>query len=247
MKLYGLLGKKLGHSFSKGYFSEKFQQMHLEARYENFELAEISQLSQILEIHPELCGLNVTIPYKEQIIPLLDELSATAQAISAVNVVQIKHGKLIGHNTDMIGFRDSLSEIYQPGPGGTALVLGSGGASKAVIHALAHFFAFDEILVVSRSAGKKGQIAYADLSPELLAKTLLVVNTTPLGMFPDIDAKPAIDLTLLPKECLVFDLIYNPAETKLMQAAKTEGLATMNGLDMLVRQAEAAWAIWESK
>ncbi len=246
-KLYGLLGQKLGHSFSKNYFTEKFHHAKTDAVYENFEIAEIEEFETVIRENPNLAGLNVTIPYKEAIIPYLDGLTLTAELVGAVNVIEFRNGRHFGHNTDVVGFRESLSEVYEPGPGGVALILGTGGASKAVKYALSHYFAFDEIIYVSRNPSGENVIGYDDLDAALMKKTLLVVNTTPLGMFPDVDSMPDIPVALLQKECLVFDLTYNPTETKLLQAAKAHGCMIKNGMAMLVKQADAGWSIWNGK
>lgn len=246
-KLYGLLGQKLEHSFSKNYFTEKFRHDKIDALYENFEINSIEAFEDLVHDHSNLAGMNITIPYKEAVIPYLDGLTLTAEMVGAVNVIEFRNGKRFGHNTDVLGFRESLSEVYEPGPGGTALILGTGGASKAVQYALKHYFAFEKIIIVSRDPSGENQIGYADLDAAWMEKTLLVVNTTPLGMFPDVDSMPAVPIELLQKDCLVFDLTYNPPETKLMSAAKAHGCQVKNGLDMLVKQADGAWAIWNGK
>jgi shikimate dehydrogenase len=241
---YGLIGKTLAHSFSKGYFTAKFHEGGLDAVYENFELARIEDFAAVREAHPRLRGVNVTIPYKESIVPLLDGLGPTAEAVGAVNCVDLRDGLAIGHNTDVIGFRDSLAEAYGREPGGEALILGTGGAAKAVAHALRHYFEFDRVRFVSRKAVAADHVSYAALAAADLADCRLIVNTTPVGMHPDTDGMPPIDLALVDARCLVFDLIYNPEETRLLEAARKLGCPTRNGLDMLVRQAEASWEIW---
>jgi shikimate dehydrogenase len=243
-EMYGLIGRKLGHSFSKGYFTEKFHASDLDAMYENFELAEVEAFPALRAAHPQLRGCNVTIPYKEAILPYLDGLSPLARAVGAVNCIAFRDGLAIGHNTDVIGFRDSLAEVYAGAPGGMAMILGTGGAAKAVDHALAHYFEFEEILLVSRQVGGPASMTYSELANRGWGDCRLVVNTTPLGMFPDLTSCPEIDLTMLPATALVYDLIYNPEETTLLAKARALGLSTQNGLDMLMRQAEASWEIW---
>lgn len=245
--LYGLLGRKLAHSFSRGYFTEKFHNERIHAVYENFEIEKIEEIIPLIQQHKNLVGLNVTIPFKEEVIPYLDGLTLTAELVGAVNVIEFKNGKLFGHNTDVIGFRDSLAAAYDHGPGGNALILGTGGAAKAVNFVLHHYFAFDEIRFVSREPKSENEIGYDVLDESLLKETRLVVNTTPLGMFPNIDEMPELPIENLVQSCLVFDLIYNPTETKLLQAAKLNGNPIQNGMDMLIKQADAAWEIWNGE
>ncbi len=242
--VYGLIGKTLGHSFSKGYFSEKFHNEHIDAIFENFELADIKEFESLRGSHLQLRGLSVTIPYKEAILPYLDALSPNAQAIGAVNCIAFRDGLAVGHNTDVVGFRESLAEVYEAAPGGKALILGTGGAAKAVEFVLQHYFEFDEILLASRNAHGDGTIGYAQLAQQGLSGYRLIVNTTPLGMFPQVEGCPDLNFESLRADCFVFDLIYNPEETQLLKAARARGCATRNGLDMLIRQAEASWEIW---
>jgi shikimate dehydrogenase len=242
--LYGLIGKQLGHSFSRGFFSEKFHNEHIDAVYENFELAQIDAFTALRTAHPNLRGVNVTIPYKEAIIPYLDALSPNAQAVGAVNCIDFRDGLAVGYNTDVIGFRDALAEVYGAGPGGKALILGTGGAAKAVAHVLHHYFEFDAVHFATRNPQGADQFSYAQLAQSGLQGYRLIVNTTPLGMFPAVDASPDLDIATLDRDCLVFDLIYNPEETQLLAAARAHGCPTQNGLDMLMRQAEASWKIW---
>jgi shikimate dehydrogenase len=242
--LYGLIGRKLGHSFSKGFFMEKFHAEHIDAVYENFELEDASAYLRLREQFPALRGCNVTIPYKEAIIPHLDVLSDLAELVGAVNCIGFDGGLAIGYNTDVIGFRDSLAEVYAGAPGGRALVLGTGGAAKAVRFVLQHFFEFERFAFVSRKPAGANEISYAEVNAAGLADVRLLVNTTPLGMHPETDQMPDLDLATLPVSAMVFDLIYNPEETRLLAAARARGCATRNGLDMLIRQAEASWEIW---
>lgn len=242
--LFGLLGEKLGHSFSKAYFMEKFHAEGIDAVYENFEMASLQrEFPALVERHPNLQGLNVTIPYKQSIMPHLNRLSRTAQAVGAVNTIQFLSGELVGHNTDVIGFRDSLAEVYDGMPGGTALILGTGGSAKAVRHVLEHYFQFDRIQRVSRQSGL-GVLAYAELAGLDWSAVQLIVNCTPAGMHPNVDAMPSLPWELLHSGVFVFDLIYNPVETRLLERARLQGCPSRNGMDMLIRQAEAAWSIW---
>jgi shikimate dehydrogenase len=240
---FGLIGQKLGHSFSKAYFTEKFHSEHRNAIYENFELASVGEFEVLRAQHPHLRGLNVTIPYKETIMPLLDAISPDAQAVGAVNTILFAGGIATGYNTDLLGFRESLAEWYDRPPGGKALVLGTGGASKAVQYVLRHYFEFEAIEVASRHP-KKGQVSYKELSNAGLGGYALIVNCTPVGMFPDVQGVLPLPFDTLRAESMVFDLIYNPKETKLLEEAQMRGCPTQNGWDMLLRQAEASFAIW---
>jgi shikimate dehydrogenase len=242
--LYGLVGKTLGHSFSRGHFTEKFKQLGINAAYENFELQDISELRQLLVNHPTLHGFNVTIPYKEAVMPYLHGIEETAEKVGAVNTVLVDHGKLYGFNTDVIGFRDSLAAFYDAHPGGEALILGSGGSSKAVAFILEHYFAFDAVHTVSRSP-HPGQLNYEDLRHHGLGQYKLLVNTTPVGMHPDMHAALPLAWEELHPAQYLFDLIYNPERPSFLAHGVAQGCKIQNGLDMLIRQAEAAWEIWQ--
>ncbi len=242
--LYGLVGKTLGHSFSRGHFTEKFKQLGIQAAYENFELEEISDVLDLVAQRPDLRGFNVTIPYKESILPYLTEVEETATRIGAINTVLVDEGRLYGFNTDVIGFRDSLAAFYDAHPGGEALVLGSGGASKAVRFVLEHYFAFDAVHTVSRTA-LPGQLNYEDLVHTGLGRYQLLVNTTPVGMYPDIHAELPLNWDELHPGQYLFDLIYNPEQPTFLQRGAARGCKVHNGMDMLIRQAEAAWEIWQ--
>lgn len=238
---FGLLGKDIDYSFSRGYFAEKFRQENLpHCRYDNYDCAEVEEVHKTI-LRSDIKGLNVTIPYKEVVAPVLDELSPVAAEIGAVNtIVFTKAGKRIGHNTDAYGFEKSLFECWN-GQAEKALILGTGGASKAVGFVLKQHGIQTQF--VSRNASKKS-ICYEDLSSALIAEHQLIVNCTPLGTFPNVDAAPAIDYSALtPTHCL-FDLIYNPKETRFLKLGKAQGAATANGQSMLAHQAEAAWALW---
>ncbi len=246
MRTFGLVGRSLTHSFSQTYFTQKFYQLGLDdCRYELFELATASELPALLERHPNLAGLNVTIPYKEQVWPFLTDVASSAALVGAVNVIELRlDGSLIGHNTDYIGFRESLRNFYPlRGPEAQALVLGTGGAAKAVGVALrelgiAHW-------LVSRDP-LGAHLTYAELTPEVLAAHSLIVNTTPLGTYPDVTSCPTLPYEALGPQHYLYDLVYNPSETLFLQKGQAAGAHVKNGFDMLERQAEAAWDIWNS-
>ena len=247
MKQYGLIGRTLGHSFSQAYFTDKFAREHIDAAYYNFELPDIDRFPQLLQSHPLLAGLNVTIPYKQVILPYLDRLSPEAAAIGAVNVIRFhrpdKHGQslqLIGENTDVIGFRETLRPLLQPWHN-RALVLGTGGASLAVIHALRQLHI--EPQRVSRTPSD-GVITYDQLTSDHMAEHTLIINCTPLGTVPDTDRCPPIPYDRLTSRHLLYDLVYNPPQTKFMQQGIAHGATVKSGLDMLHMQALAAWQLW---
>lgn len=245
MRKFGLIGYPLTHSFSKKYFSSKFEKESIwNCEFDLYEIPQIGELEKILAENPELEGMSVTIPYKQEVIPFMDELDPACAEIGAVNCIQIRDGKLKGFNTDYIGFKNSLrSWLGDIVP--NALVLGTGGASKAVKVALRDLGV--EFLSVSRSKGEN-QITYSELAngPDFLKKYPLIINTTPLGTFPKTGEMPEIPLEMLNETHRVYDLVYNPAETMLMKACLEKGGKAKNGMDMLVLQAEAAWTIWNS-
>jgi shikimate dehydrogenase len=241
MRKFGLIGYPLGHSFSKGYFTHKYELEGIkDATYENFELAQIDEFPQLLQAHPNLIGLNVTIPHKQAIIPFLDDIDFSALMIRAVNTVKFTKGKTKGYNTDYIGFRDSIRPLIQPHHT-KALVLGTGGSSKAVVFALTQMGI--EVQQVSREP-KDALIGYRALTEELLKAHTVIVNTTPLGTWPDVEGAPEIPYQYLTNQHLLFDLVYNPAETLFLQKGKAQGAIVKNGQEMLELQAEAAWKIW---
>ena len=245
MPLYGLIGRKLGHSFSHTYFSRKFAQLQLdEHRYELFELASPTELPALVAAHPELHGLNVTVPYKELIWPYLDEIAPSAGRVGAVNVIEFRaDGQLVGHNTDYIGFLDSVRRFYPDrGENCRALVLGTGGAAKAVEVALRELGI--GYWLVSRDPLRAG-LTYDDLTPQMLDGHQLIINATPLGTYPDVDACPPLPYAALSKKHYLYDLIYNPSETTFLRKGREAGAQTKNGFEMLCLQAEAAWTIWE--
>ena len=246
MKTYGLIGYPLGHSFSRGYFTDYFGREGIEAEYKNFELPSIEQLAQVLQTEPTLQGFNVTIPYKQQVFSYLSELSEAAQTIGAVNVVKVMRRDeglyLKGYNTDYIGFTDSIRPYLKPHHT-HALILGTGGASKAVGYALRKLGLKTQY--VSRTA-REGIIAYDELTPELMAQYTVIVNTTPLGMHPKVDECPPLDYAQLTPQHLLYDVVYNPAKTLFLQRGEASGAAICNGMDMLIGQAKAAWKIWNN-
>lgn len=243
MDSYGLIGKNIDYSFSREFFTKKFSSESIQATYKNFDLEEISQLKCLLQNEKDLKGLNVTIPYKEKIMPFLDEIDPDAQKIGAVNTIKITDGKLIGHNTDVFGFVRSifplLGKHYQK-----ALILGTGGASKAVVHGLRSFGI--EPMSVSRKP-KKNSCTYEELSEEIIEQHLVIINCTPLGTFPAINECPNIPYQFIGKRHLLYDLIYNPPLTKFLAKGKRQGAQICNGQKMLEFQAEKAWDIWTSK
>lgn len=237
---YGLIGYPLTHSFSPAYFKKKFAEKHIYALYEAYPLADISEFPDLLAANPKIAGLNVTIPYKEAIIPYLDELDPVAEAIGAVNCIAIKNGHKKGYNTDATGFEQSLIPLLEA-QHTVALILGNGGSSKAVAYALQQLGINYQL--ISRSRKKDGH-TYADLSPTVIARHKLIINTTPLGMYPNTDAAPPIPYDSITKHHLLFDLIYNPEETKFLALGRSRGATVKNGFEMLKLQADASWDIW---
>ena len=240
MKRYGLIGKTLSHSFSKGYFTKKFESEAIEASYENFELDTMENIQEVFQL-PNLFGLNVTIPYKEEIIPYLDRLDPIAESIGAVNTVRFFGGQTIGYNTDVIGFENSLKPFLEHGME-RALVLGTGGASKAVIHVLKKIGL--DVLKVSRNPGGNSQISYEECNEDAVKWHRLIVNTTPLGTSPNVDDLPAIAYEGITSNHLLYDLIYNPEKTRFLAEGESKGATILNGLSMLKIQAESSWEIW---
>ncbi len=246
MEIYGLIGKKLEHSFSPEYFRNKFRELNLESEYLKFELDDIADFPDFIKQQNQLQGLNVTVPYKESIIPFLDELDPVAEAIGAVNTVKIiKNGqeiKLVGYNTDTVGFRMALSPMINGNSNINALILGTGGSSKAVRYTLTQLGI--NFQVVSRDYRKSG-MTYESLNQKILKDHLLIINTTPLGMFPDIKKYPEIPYQFLSEKHKLFDLIYNPAQTAFLKKGNEKEAEIQNGLNMLHFQAEESWRIWQ--
>lgn len=239
---YGLIGKQISYSFSKKYFTEKFALLHFDnCEYLNFDIDSIKEFWKIIVETKGLKGLNVTIPYKEDIIPYLDGLSKTAQKIGAVNTISVGKGKkLKGHNTDHYGFRKSLSPLLEKHHK-KALILGTGGASKAIAYALRRLkIEFD---FVSRNPSEY-ELSYEEIDTDVFNDYQIIINTTPLGTHPNVDAYPPLPYDLFTDKHIAFDLVYNPEETAFMKKAKEHGAKVQNGYEMLVFQAEKAWKIW---
>jgi shikimate dehydrogenase len=239
LRQFGLIGKSLGHSFSKHYFTNKFAENNIDAFYENIELPSSTQLLDFLNTTSGI-GFNITIPYKESIISNIASLDNTAQRIGAVNCIKLQHGKWVGTNTDSKAFEDSIQPFLKPHHT-NALVLGAGGASKAIIQALKSLNI--SFVTVSRSM-HQGSISYIDLDATIFAKYTIIINCTPLGTFPNINSSPPIPYHLITDQHLCFDLVYQPPTTMFMQSAQSQGAAVINGYDMLIRQAEASWEFW---
>lgn len=244
MQKYGLIGYPLKHSFSISYFNEKFKSEDIDAQYVNFEIPSINDFPEVIEANPDLVGLNVTIPYKEKIISYLDEIDKEALPIGAVNVIKIirKKGKvkLIGYNSDIIGFSRSIEPLLEPHHQ-KALILGTGGAAKAVYHGLKNLGV--KSTYVTRHA-KPGMLTYEELTPEIMAEYTVVINCTPVGMYPKVDECPNIPYGSLTPNHLLYDLLYNPDTTLFMKKGAAKGATVKNGLEMLLLQAFAAWEIW---
>ena len=241
IKRYGLVGKNIDYSFSRGYFSQKFKDENLnDCSYENFDLPSIDLLPSVLATE-NISGLNVTIPYKREVIPFLDQLSEASQEMQAVNTIRFeKNGSISGHNTDVYGFEKSLNELSDRLPN-KALILGTGGASSAVAYVLKKLNI--DHLFVSRNP-KINQINYKDIDPSVLKEYKLIINASPLGTFPKVELSPDLPYQALDDNHVLFDLIYNPLETLFLQEGKKRGAIISNGLKMLEYQAEKSWEIW---
>jgi shikimate dehydrogenase len=244
MDKYGLIGYPLGHSFSQVYFNQKFVDEKIDAEYINFQLTDIGELKYVIEDNPNLCGLNVTLPYKTKVIDFLDEMDKDAQAIGAVNVIKfIRKGNklhLKGYNSDIIGFKRSITPLLKSHHK-YALILGTGGASLAVLHGLEQLGI--ESVFVSRQS-TPSNLVYQDLTPKVIQKYTVIVNTTPVGMYPRANQSPDIPYDLVSEQHLLYDLIYNPGETLFMEKGRKQGAIVKNGLEMLLLQAFASWKIW---
>jgi shikimate dehydrogenase len=243
MKRYGLIGYPLTHSLSQQYFTNKFSEEGIEdCIYDRFSIPSIQDLHAILDNHKDLCGFNITIPYKKEVLAFLTERSKAVEEVGACNCVKIEDGKLIGYNTDVIGFENSLVPFLKPAHN-KALVLGTGGAALAIVYVLEKLginYAY-----VSRTAAA-GQFSYNNLDADVMAEYTLIINTTPLGMFPNIEACPDIPYSLLTPSHHLFDLTYNPAESTFLAKGKQMGATIQNGQQMFVEQAEQSWRIWNS-
>lgn len=236
--IYGLIGKEIAHSFSPKYFSKKFLKENINAEYRLFPLKKIDDFNYLLQKNTSIKGLNVTIPYKEEIISFLDEIDETAKKINAVNAIKFQNKKLIGYNTDIVGFEKSFKPLLKKHHK-KALVFGTGGASKAILYVLNKLEIDFEI--VSRT---KGKLRYSDINKDILSEYNVLINTTPLGMFPNVSSKVNMDYKAINKNHLVYDLVYNPLETAFLSEAKNQEAIIKNGLEMLEIQAEEAWKIW---
>lgn len=246
-KIYGLIGFPLTHSFSKDFFNRKFRAENINAEYVNFEIPDIGDFMEVIAEHPNLSGMNVTIPYKEQVIPYLDDLDPVARRIGAVNVIKFigspaaNDFRMVGYNSDVVGFTDSIRPMLKPCHR-KALVLGTGGASKAVAVGLESLGL--EVQFVSRTK-RPGVITYSEVTPEVLDAHKVIVNTTPLGMYPHVDECPALPYEAMNHDFLCYDLLYNPERTLFMKRAAEYGAEVKNGLEMLLLQAFVSWEIWQ--
>lgn len=244
MRQFGLIGFPLSHSFSKGYFANKFLTENiLDAQYENFPIESIDRFSILWENNPSLQGLNVTIPYKKLVIPFLQHASSVVQSIQACNCIKLHQGALYGYNTDVIGFEKSLLPYLQPHHQ-KALIFGTGGAAAAVEWVLKKLGIAYQL--VSRTASD-GCITYAALSPEIIAEHTLLIQTSPVGTFPNVDEAPNLPYEAITSKHHLYDLVYNPAETKFLALGAAQGATIQNGLEMLHLQANASWEIWNSE
>ena len=247
MKKYGLIGNPLGHSFSKGYFNEKFSNENIDAEYVNFEIPTIDDLPAVIAENKNLCGLNVTIPYKEKVISYLDEVTTDARAIGAVNVIRIERSakgepRLIGYNSDIVGFTQSIEPMLE-NHHKKALILGTGGASKAIFHGLKKL-GIVAIFVSRRNMA--GTVQYKDITPEVIQEYNVIVNCTPCGMYPHTDECPDLPYEAITEKNLLYDLIYNPDQTLFMRKGAERGAKVKNGLEMLLLQAFDSWRFWNS-
>lgn len=242
MRLFGLIGYPLSHSFSKKYFTEKFEKEGLtDCQYELFPIESIEEFPAILQENPDLEGINVTIPYKKKVLTYLDSKENIPAELDACNCIQIKEGKLIGYNADWVGFEKSLSPLLQTHHT-KALILGNGGATAAVVYALKKLGI--EPAIVSRNIHKGSSFTYNDIDKNVIEENTVIINTTPLGLYPTIDACPDIPYQFISDKHLLYDLVYNPAKTLFLQKGEERGAAIKNGEEMLVLQAEESWRIW---
>ena len=241
MRLFGLIGYPLGHSFSKRYFTQKFETEHIpDCRYELFPLSSISELPALLAANPSLEGLNITIPYKKAVLPFLNSSELPA-GLDACNCIRIRNGKLHGYNTDVLGFEKSLLPLLRP-VHNRALVLGNGGAAESIMFVLKKRGIPFEL--VSRQLHGNSTMTYADLTTDLIRRHTLIINTTPLGTFPHPEHCPDIPYEGITEEHLLYDLVYNPPETLFLRKGKERGAVIKNGEEMLVIQAEESWTFW---
>ncbi len=248
MKQYGLIGYPLTHSFSKRYFTKKFEEENIKSTYENFEIDKIDKLPEIIKNNPEIVGLNVTIPYKEQVIPFLDELNDSAREIGAVNTIKVTRTGtgifLKGFNTDTFGFETSLKP-HLKSHHKKALILGTGGASKALKYVLSKLGI--EFISASIEELNENEIRYEEIDEKMINERLLIINATPLGTYPKVDTFPKIPYKYISEKHLLFDLVYNPELTLFLEKGEAKGAAIKNGYEMLLQQAVKAYEIWNSK
>ena len=251
MKLFGLIGYPLSHSFSKKYFTEKFEREKIsDCQYDLYPIETIDQFPQLIADHPTLRGLNVTIPYKQGVIPFLDELDETAKAVGAVNCIKIEsrvksqESRLIGFNTDVFGFRQSIKPFLET-QHERALILGTGGASKAVAYVLKEI-GIDYYFVTRNKNQESGNktFTYSEINENVIKSFKLIINTSPVGMYPNVYDAPELPYHLITSSHLLYDLVYNPIETEFLKRGKKQGASVVNGLSMLHQQAEEAWKIW---
>lgn len=248
MDKYGLIGYPLGHSFSISYFNQKFQDENIDAVYENYEIPSIDELPEVLSSNPELKGINVTIPYKEKVLPFLDSISPEARAIGAVNVIRVSHKGnktlLKGYNSDVIGFTKSIEPMLDKKLHQKALILGTGGASKAIDYGLRNLGL--ETVFVSRYE-RPGTIQYKNITPEVVKEYNVIINCTPIGMYPKTEVCPDLPYEAMDNHTILYDLIYNPDETLFMKRGAEYGANVKNGLEMLLLQAFSSWEFWHEK
>lgn len=241
MRTFGLIGYPLSHSFSQKYFTEKFRRENIpDCEFKNFSLVDIARLPDLLKENPGLCGLSITIPHKQSVLKLIDTIDPAAREIGAVNCISIGSGSLKGYNTDVVGFEGTLKPLLRSDHR-KALVLGTGGAAKAIAFVLRKLGI--EFRYVSRS---KGDLTYSDITPAIIKERPLIINTTPLGMFPNLYECPDIPYGSLSPAHLLYDLTYNPEESLFLKKGKEKGAQIKNGLEMLHLQAEKAWEIWNA-
>lgn len=247
MDKYGLIGHPLGHSFSRSYFNEKFENENIDAEYINFDIPDIDDLPEVLASNPELRGLNVTIPYKQKVISFLDSISPEARAIGAVNVIRVTHKgnttKLKGYNSDVIGFTKSIEPLLEKNHK-KALILGTGGASKAIDYGLRSLGL--ETVFVSRYE-RPDTIQYERITPDVVKEYNVIINCTPVGMFPHTDECPLLPYEAMDEHNILYDLLYNPDETLFMYKGRKQGATVKNGLEMLLLQAFASWEFWNGR
>ncbi len=247
MDIYGLIGKPLKHSFSGDYFSQMFEKKHIDAEYRLWEMDEMPDLHVFAREHPQLRGLNITIPYKRTVIPALDELNAPVQIIGSANVIKVNRNSgeifLKGYNTDIIGFEKSLKPLIKGRKQLRALILGTGGSAHSVAYVLRKLGIY--FYFITRRPKKLEMMGYSWITPAIMEEFQLIVNTSPVGMFPDTEQAPVIPYEMLTPSHILFDLIYNPEETLFLKKGKAQGAIVKNGLEMLKIQAEEAWKIWK--